>query len=158
MMIRSALLLCVPFLAACDIDAKNPADGDGKVAINGDAQGKVAFDLPFVKGELKLPEGMMQGGEVDIDGVKLMPGSKVTGFSVMAEEDKDSTVNIGFSAPRPPAEVRSYFASEFAKAGAEAATNGDSVTAKSKDGDDIAIAVAPDGAGSKGMITIRSKE
>ena len=150
------LLLAAPLVAGCDIDPKSPAEGETKVAIDGDSSGKVAFDLPFAKGELKLPEGMMNGGEVDIDGVRLAPGSKVTGFSVRADEGRDPMVTIGFSAPQPPAEVRSYFASEFARAGASAATDGSRVTARTRDGDDVAIAVAPEGAGSKGVINIRS--
>lgn len=154
----SALIgLAMPMVAACDIEGKSPAQEDSKVAIDADSRGKVAFDLPFAKGELKLPEGMMSSGEVDIDGVKLVPGSKVTGFSVRADEGRDPMVTIGFSAPRPPAEVRSYFASEFAKAGATAATDGSQVTARTRDGDDVAIAVAPDGSGAKGTIVIRSK-
>ncbi|MEO6433822.1 MAG: hypothetical protein ABIO29_07600 [Sphingomicrobium sp.] len=157
-MIRYATLIALPLLAACDIETRNPADGDSEVAINGDAQGKVAFNLPFAKGELNLPQGMMTKGDIDIDGVKLMPGSKVTGFSVMAEDNKDSTVNIGFSAPRSPAEVRAYFVSEFAKSGAQTTANGASIAAKTKNGDDITIAISPDGAGSKGMIAIRSAE
>lgn len=151
------LLAALPLLAACDIDAKNPANSD-TVMIDADAQGQVAFDLPFARGNIRLPEGMMSSGEVDIDGVKLMPGSKVTGFSVMADEGRDPMVNIGFSAPKSPAEVRSYFASEFARAGAEASADGETVNATTKDGDEVVIAVAPDGAGSKGTITIHSKE
>lgn len=157
-MIRFASILALPIMvSACELGTRDPADGD-TVEINGDSSGKVEFDLPFAKGELKLPEGMMKGGEIDIDGVKLMPGSKVTGFSVMAGEGRESAVTIGFAAPKPPAEVRSYFASEFAKAGAEATANGDTVAAKTKDGDEVQIKVEPAGSGSKGMIAITSKD
>lgn len=158
---RFALLIALPLpllVAGCDVETKNPTNGDGKVTINAAADGKMSFDLPFAKGEVKLPEAMMSRGEVDLDGVKLMPGSKVTGFSVMAGEGEESTVNIGFAAPKPPAEVRAYFVREFAKQGAQAAVAGDNVTATTKDGDNVAIAVSPDGTGAKGMIAIKSKE
>jgi len=152
------MLLPLPLLGACHVDTKNPANGDENVMIKADDKGKVAFDLPFAKGEVKLPEGMMRNGDVDIDGVKLMPGSKVTGFSVMAGEGKESNINIGFSAPKPPAEVSSYFVGEFARQGAQTQVSGNSVVATMKDGDHVMINVDPDGAGSKGMIGIRSKD
>lgn len=155
---RTALLLSLPLLAACNVETRNPAKGDDKVTINADANGQVAFDLPFAKGKMKLPEGMMHNGDVDIDGVKLMPGSKVTGFSVMAGEGKESMVNIGYSAPKPPAEVKSYFANEFARKGAQTTVTGDSVSARMKDGDDVSITIGAEGSGSKGMIAIRSKD
>jgi len=157
-MTRTALLLVLPLLASCNVDTKYPANGDEHVAINADDSGKVSFNLPFASGEVKLPQSMMHNGDVDIDGVKLMPGSKVTGFSVMADEGKKSTVNIAFSAPKPPAEVRSYFASEFARQGAQTAVSGDSVTATTKKGDEVAITVAPEGAGSAGKIAILSND
>lgn len=157
-MTRFAFLLTLPLLAACNVDTKFPANGDEHVAINADDSGKVSFNLPFASGEVKLPEGMMHGGEVDLDGVKLMPGSKVTGFSVMADEGQKSKVNIAFSAPKPPAEVRSYFAAEFAKQGAQTAVSGNSVTATTKDGDEVAITLAPEGAGSVGKIAILSND
>lgn len=157
-MTRYALLLALPLLAGCEVDTRNPADGDANVAINATADGSVSFDLPFARGQMKLPESMMSPGEIDIDGVKLMPGSKVTGFSVMAGEGKESTVNISFSAPKAPAEVRSYFTGEFAKRGAQTSVSGDGVSATTKDGDQVQVQVSPDGTGSKGMIAIRSND
>ena len=70
---RSALLLLVPLLAACNVHSKNPADGDENVSIHADDSGHVSFNLPIAQGQVKLPEGMMNHGDVDIDGVKLMP-------------------------------------------------------------------------------------
>ena len=155
---RFSVLLALSLLAACNVDYKSADGKDDKVAINADDTGKVSFDVPFAKGQVQLPETIMHNGDIDIDGVKLMPGSKVTGFSVMAGEGKEANVNIGFSAPKPPAEVRAYFASAFTKQGAQTALTGDSVTAKTKDGDDVAVTVGADGAGSKGMIAIKSKD
>jgi len=158
-MSRYLLLIALPLAAACDIQAKNPANENGeKVAIEADDKGQVAFDLPFAKGNIKLPNGMMNHGEVDIDGVKLMPGSKVTGFSVLSEKDEQATVDIAFANPKAPAEVRGYFASEFAKQGVTATVEGDAVKATTKDGEDVTISVTPDGMGSAGKIRIVEKD
>ena len=54
----AAMLMLAGSLAACNVQAKHDADkGDGNVAINGSEDGKLSFDLPFAKGEMKLPEG-----------------------------------------------------------------------------------------------------
>lgn len=155
---RSAIFLLVPLLAGCNIHSKNPANDDNdNVTIQADEGGNVAFNLPFVKGQVKVPSGFMHNGDFDIDGVKLMPGSSVTGFSVFAA-DKGSTVNMSFTAPASPDDVRSYFVDQFKQKGVEAAIAGDSVTGKSKDGSPFTIQVGPAANGSQGKIVIQDKD
>lgn len=154
---RSVLVLLVPSLAACNMHSKNPADGDENVTINADQSGHIAFNLPFVKGQVKVPTGMMHNGSFDIDGVRLMPGSSVTGFNVDAG-DHGSTVDMSFTAPASPDEVRSYFLDQFKKQGVEVALAGDSVSGKSKDGSPFAIHIGPSASGSQGKIEIQDKD
>ena len=154
---RIAFLLALPLLAGCNVHSKNPANDDGNVSIHADENGNIAFNLPIAQGQLKIPGNFMHNGNVDIDGVKLPPGSSVNGFSMDAH-DHGATVNIGFTAPGAPADVRSYFADEFKKQGAEAAISGDSVTGKSKDGSPFTIQVSQAGSGSQGKIVIQSKD
>ena len=154
---RSVLLLMLPLLAACDMHSKNLARGDDNVTIKADESGEIAFNLPVVEGRMKLPAGMMHHGDIDIDGVKLMPGSQVTGFSVFAR-DEGSIVNMGFKAPASPDQVRSYYVREFKKQGVEVALAGDKLTGRSRDGSDFTITVAPDGSGSQGKIDIQDKD
>lgn len=154
---RSSLFLIVSLLAGCTMHSKNPANGDDNVTINADQSGKVAFNLPFVKGEVKMPSGFMHNGSFDIDGVKLMPGSQVTGFSVFAR-DEGANVQMTFNAPAPPDQVRSYFVDQFRSKGIKAALAGDAVDGKTKDGSAFTIAVSPSGNGSQGTIDIQSKD
>ena len=154
---RSALLVILPLLAACDVHSKNPAHADENVTIKADEGGNLEFNLPIVEGKLKVPAGMMHHGDIDIDGVKLMPGSTITGFSVFAA-DKGSNVTMTFKAPAPPAAVRSYYVDQFGKQGVEVAASGDSLTGKSKDGSPFTISVSPDGNGSQGKIDIQDKD
>jgi hypothetical protein len=153
---RSTILLLVPLLAACDVHTKNPANGDDNVSINADSSGQVAFNFPFAKGEVKLPAAMMHNGHFDIDGVKLMPGSSVTGFNLDSRNDH-SIVDVSFTAPASPDQVRSYFLDQFKQKGVEAELAGDAVTGKSKDGDPFTIQVGPAATGSQGKITIQDK-
>ena len=154
---RTAVLLVLPLLAACDVHSKRPADADENVTIKADESGHVAFNLPFAEGQVKVPAGMMHNGDVDIDGVKLMPGSKMTGFSVFAG-DKGSTVHLAFTSPARPDEVRNYFADQFGKKGRQVALAGDAVTGKTRDGSAFVIRVTPAANGSQGTIEIQDRD
>jgi hypothetical protein len=158
-MIRSAAaLLAVPLLlSACDVERKHSGDSGDNVSIKADASGNVSFDVPFVKGQVKVPETMLHNGDIDIDGVKLMPGSKLTGFSVFAQ-DKGSKVDMAFTAPAAPEQVRAYYVDQFKAKGVEATLSGDAVSGKSKDGSPFTIQVSPSGSGSVGKIEIQSKD
>ena len=154
-----ALTLCL-VLAGCNVQAKHDNDNDGNETVRisaSDADGNFSFDVPFAKGEVKLPGGAIHGGDIDIDGVKMYPGATVTGLNVNAA-DKNSVVNIGFKAPAPPQKVREYYIDEFKKRGVEASASGDGVSGKSKDGDQFEIHVQPLGGGSQGSVTIHSDD
>jgi hypothetical protein len=154
---RIAFLLALPLLAGCNVHAKNPAHGDDNVSIHADENGNISFNLPIAAGQVKVPSGFMHEGNVDIDGVKLMPGSSVTGFSMDAR-DHGATVNMSFTAPASPDEVRSYFVDQFKKQGVDAAIAGDAVTGKSTDGSPFTIQVSQAASGSQGEIVIQSKD
>jgi len=154
---RSALLLLLPLLAGCNVHSKNPASGDENVSIQADESGQIAFNLPMVEGRVKVPSMVMHNGNIDIDGVRLMPGSSVTGFNVNAG-DKGARVQMSFTAPASPDEVRSYFVDQFRKRGVEAAIAGDAVSGKSKDGNPFVIQVNPAANGSQGRIEIQDKD
>lgn len=155
-MTRAALLLLLPALAACHVQGKDSAASGDNVTINADGNGKVAFDLPFAKGEVKLPAAMMTKGNIDIDGVKLMPGSKLTGFSLNGG-DKDSTVHMSFTAPQPPDAVRAYFLDQFRQKGLSAKATADGVNGTSRDGGAVVIRVSAAGSGSQGTIEAHDK-
>jgi hypothetical protein len=149
--------MLLPLLAGCNVHSKNPANGDDNVSIHADESGHSAFNLPVAEGKLKIPAAMMHNGDFDIDGVKLMPGSSVTGFSVDAG-DKGANVTIAFKASASADEVRSYYVDQFKKQGVEAALAGDAVTGKTSDGSPFAIHVAEAPNGSTGKIEIQDKD
>jgi hypothetical protein len=151
---RTALLVPVLLLGACNFHAKNPAHGDAEVNINANESGQVNFNLPIGSGSIKLPEGAMRNGQFDIDGVKMIPGGTITGFSVFAK-DKGSTVDLAFKAPQSADQVRSYFVDQLKRKGVEATQSGSTVSGKSKDGSDFVIDVESAGQGSTGKITIQ---
>ena len=154
---RLAFLLLLPMLAGCNVHSKNPAAGDDNVSIHADESGNIAFNLPIAEGKLKVPANFMHEGDVDIDGVKLMPGSSLTGFNLDSRNDV-SNVDMSFTSTASPDEVRAYYVDQFRKQGVEAAIAGDAVTGKSKDGGPFTIQVSPAANGSTGKIVIQDKD
>ncbi|HEX3676336.1 MAG TPA: hypothetical protein VHU79_02925 [Sphingomicrobium sp.] len=153
----SALLLLLPLLAGCNVHSKNPATNDENVSVHADDSGHISFNLPIGQGQLKLPTSIMHNGNFDIDGVKLPPGSSVNGFNLDAH-DKGATVDMSFTNPKSPDEVRSYFLDQFKKQGVEAALSQDSVTGKSKDGSPFTIEVSSAAGGSQAKIVVQDKD
>jgi hypothetical protein len=149
--------LALPLLfTGCDAEVGEAAERREKVTIAADADGQVRFDLPFAKGNIKLPAAMMGHSDFDIDGVKMFPGGKITGFNVDAQEGK-ADVNLAFTAPAAPAEVRSYFLKEFEAKGVDAEAKGEGIEARSKEGDTFTMAFAPQGSATQGSIRILAK-
>jgi hypothetical protein len=156
-MTRSALFLLLPLLAGCNVHSKGSANGDDNVSVSADAGGNISFDVPFAKGQVKVPAGFMAKGDVNIDGVKLMPGSQLTGFNLDSHNDL-SNVEMSFTAPASPDQVRSYFIDQFKKQGVAATVSGDALTGKSKDGNPFRIEVGPAATGSQGKIVVQDRD
>lgn len=153
----SALWIVLPLLAGCNVHSKNPANGDENVSVHADNNGHISFNLPIGEGQLNVPTAMMHNGNFDIDGVKLPPGSAVTGFNLDAH-DKGATIDMSFTAKTPPDQLRSYFVDQFRNRGVEASLAGDQVIGKSKDGSPFTISVSPSPNGSQGKIMLEDRD
>jgi hypothetical protein len=154
---KGLTFLAIPaLLAGCHSSVKNPANSDETVTMSGQANGQVSFNFPFAQGHVKIPESMMKNGQFDIDGVKMIPGGTLNGFSVNAG-DSGSTVNVGFKSPASAKDTQAYFLDQFRQKGVEAEAAGDSITGKPKDGDTFVIHIASAANGSTGTIQIQSK-
>lgn len=152
----SLLLLIVLPLGGCRV-SHGDGTGDANVTINAAETGQVSFNLPFAKGEVRLPQGAFANGQFDIDGVKMVPGGTVHGFNMHAGE-KGATVHLAFDAPTSPEAVRTYFLQQFKEKGDVAEQSGNAISGKTKDGDSFIITVEPAAAGSSGSIAIQSKD
>jgi hypothetical protein len=153
-MLKIAALAPLLLLAACDAEVKAPAAGDETVQMKADADGRVAFNLPFAKGEVKLPTGVLSNANFDIDGVKMMPGASLTGFNLDAGKDNAGKVNFTLTAPATPQEVKTYFLNQFRAQGAEAAMVADAIQGTTKEGATFVMRFAPQGTGTSGTIEL----
>ncbi len=150
---RYLALFAIPLLAACHSEPKHAADQNGDVEIGND-EGRVAFDLPFVKGDIKLPAALARHGKVDIEGVGLPDGARMSGFSVIAEDD-GAKVNIGFKSPDTPEQVKSHFLNAFKAKGLSAELKDGAVVTATSDGKPVTITAEAESEGSTGMISIK---
>lgn len=163
----AALIAPVLLLAACgkggDGDGTDISlqDKDGNVVASADDKsGAVSVNVPGFSARLNLPKMEMNADDLDIDGVKLYPGSKVSGMNIHdGGEGKDDVVDIRFSAPAAPDKVQAYFLKAFSDKGEPLTAAGSGLAGKGKDGGDVRIDLKPaaDGA-TAGVITLASKD
>lgn len=141
-------------LSGCDADVKLPPKHGESVQMKADADGKVKFDLPFAKGEIKLPAAMMAHGKLNLDGVQLPEGSSMSDFNLDAKEGQPAKVNMSFTAPMAPEAVKQHFLQQFSKEGVKAEVAGDAIQGTTKEGTRFALRLTPAGAGTNGTISI----
>jgi hypothetical protein len=136
---RTALLLMVPLaLAACNRHrteettttvtkdgvttttvttrkvGAHDRDGDDKT-VSG-----LNIDTDKFKANIEIPGMTFGSDDMDMDGMKLYPGSKVKGMRVKASDhdgDKRGTVTIDFTSPAAPAAVADHMKAQAEKAG-----------------------------------------
>ena len=173
---RKAMLgLAVPLvlLAACsvkvgkdDADANTASvkvDEDGNVAITAnDGAGGVALSVPGFEGKMKIPGMKLGGGNMDIDGMKLYPGSELSAINVTDREGPNNgVVDMRFTAPATPDKVAAYYAAAARdKDFSDIKVTNDGgkavFSAKKADGDDLTISMDPGtGGSSTGRILIK---
>jgi hypothetical protein len=157
-MLRIAAITPLLLLAACDAEVREPAPWDETVQMKADADGRVAFNLPFAKGEVKLPTGVLSNANFDIDGVKMMPGASLTGFNLDAGKDNPGKVNFTFTAPATPEQVKTYFIDQFKAQSVEAAMVADVLQGVTRDGSTFRMRFAPEGTGTSGTIELDAKQ
>lgn len=171
------LMVPLVLLAACGMKAgKDEASGgdmaslsigeDGNVSITAnDGAESVAVSLPGFEGKMKIP-GLQLGGEnLDIDGMKLYPGSAVKGIDVTDQKGSgNSRVEMRFTSPATPDKVAAYYAKtaraeDFSDINVTSKDGTATFTAKQSDGDEVTILMNPAAGGTTaGQIVIRGQK
>ena len=168
---RKAMLgLAIPLalLAGCEVkvgkdDASVKAGDEGNVAIAADGDHGISIKVPGFEGKMNIPGVELGGDTMDIDGIKLYPGSTLHGINVTDRKGAgNGAVDMRFTSPAAPDKVADYYAAaardkgftaiNVAKAGGTA-----TLTATNPDGDPMTITMAPDKAGTTGRILIKDK-
>jgi hypothetical protein len=147
-------------ISIASADTADTEEGTVNIDANTDT-GKFELKLPGgIEANVKVPGGMVDKADFDIDGVGLYPGAKVGSVNVKAltgkgDSNGSATVKIGFSAPADAAAVADWYQQQFEAKKVAVTRSGETLSGKTEDGDDFTLAIAQAGAGaSKGELTI----
>ncbi|MBP8234904.1 MAG: hypothetical protein KAY22_21655 [Rhizorhabdus sp.] len=169
---KTIVMAALPLLllAACEVkvndDTKSDANASAgdSAAISIDAGGNVAMgsgDQPTSL-SLSIPGIELGGEDMNIDGMKLYPGSKMTGVNVTDKDGGNGRVEIRFVSPAAPDVVARYYADAAGQAdftGVKLAKSGaaSTVTAVNGEGDPMTITLQPASKGTQGSIVMTDK-
>ncbi|WP_340314238.1 hypothetical protein [Rhizorhabdus argentea] len=163
-------VLAVPMLllAGCepkvgkDAEGSTRSDTKGDVAISQpDAAQGVSIAIPGLDGRMKIPGLSLSGDDMDIDGIKPYPGTKLNSLNVTARESAGGgVVEMRFTSPAAPDVVAAYYvkaarASGFTGVGVASAGGKATLTATKPGGDAVTIEMAPGGRGTAGRILVK---
>ncbi len=158
-----SMLIGLGILSACSEgddrgrDAQNDNGADLSMRIDGgnEGAGKISVAIPGIGRKLKLPALSLGKTDVDIDGVKLYPGAKVTGVDVAGQEGaSEGGVVIKFDSPAAPQAIQSYYLDALRKKGLTASAEGTGVSGHDHDGKSFRIDLDAQGSGTRGVIHI----
>ncbi|GAA4767482.1 hypothetical protein GCM10023219_11430 [Stakelama sediminis] len=130
--------------------------GNATIASVDGKTGKVSVKLPGFSGSLDLPKLHLDGSDVDIEGVHLYPGSKVTGVDVMAKDNPDKGgAKIAFDSPASVDIVRQWFRGKFQNSGFSVNAAGQGLSGTTKEGKAYTLDLSGDGGDStKGVLSV----
>ena len=125
----------------------------------------ISVSLPGFGAKMNVPGIELGGDNMDIDGMKLYPGTEVKGINVTDQKGPgNSRVEMRFTSPASPDKVAAYYASaardeDFSDINVVNKDGGATLTAKKSDGDDVTITMAPAAGGAtSGQILIRGQK
>jgi hypothetical protein len=153
------LIIAVPLvLAACQVKVgKDETDNGASVSVGADGNVSVrsaegdkglAISVPGFEAKMNIP-GLQMGGEnMDIDGMKLYPGTKLDAINVNGH-DKEGGVDMRFTSAAAPAALARYYADsarahDFANVKVTTDGAASTLTADKPDDDKLTITMAPD--------------
>jgi hypothetical protein len=134
------------------------ADGEGNVVVAAaeEPQG-MSVSVPGFQAKVNIPGLELDSEHLDIDGLKLYPGTRVTTVNVNSKEG--AGVMMHFTSPGTPAQLAQYYADSarqhnFTDVSVRSDTVRSTLAATKPDGDRLTIALAPAANGSSGQITV----
>lgn len=153
-----SMLIGLGVLSACNdpderrVSAQNDNASDVSMSIDGGNNGSGA------KISLSLPSLKLDNPDIDIDGVKLFPGAKVTGVDISGQDGRsEGGVIVRFNAEAPPAKIRDYYLAAFKQKGVTAAARGTGIVGTDHDGTPFRIDLEANDAGTRGAIHMGNK-
>lgn len=165
---RSALLASAALLvlSACHASVNvgdDTKDEGGNVHLamgDGKDKNQVSLEIPGLSAKVSLPD-MHLGSHMDMDGIKLAPDSDVKTVDVQGDDKgakEEGRVHMEFTNKSTPASLIDYYKQAASEAGYSDVTATATGVSAIKGQKQFALSVAPDGAGSRGTITLRGRD
>ena len=157
-----SMIIGLGVLSACNdpderqVSAQNDNGGELSMSIDGgddrgrkDSGARVSIGLPSLK---------LNNPDVDIDGVKLYPGARVTGVDISGEDGQsEGGVTIRFISDAAPDKIRDYYLMAFMAKGMTATVTRGGVAGTDHDGKPFRISLTANGDGTRGTIHMGNK-
>lgn len=157
---RRLALFALLALAACDRADKGTSiaittDNGSQVAAVDGATGEFKIDAPGFKGAFSLPRMQLDADSFDLNGVKLYPGSSITGMNIIGKEGSDGGIRVTFDSPAAPTAVRDWFLGRLNQAGYTVSASSRGLFGETEDDKPFRIDLTPAGTDrSTGVISI----
>lgn len=166
----TAVLAAMTLVSACGrsddkadgthISISGKTDKGTDASLNADEDGTVKIDVPGFQAKVNLPRIKLDAQNMDIDGVKLYPGSTVTSVNIIADNkngaDENDKIEIVFDAPADVAKVRTWFTERMKAEKFTVTETPTGLGGTTDDGDPFRLDFTPGAAGhSTGTIAIR---
>jgi hypothetical protein len=137
-------------LAACDFVVQKAEErAAAEIGNAAGGLGNAAMNL-----DLKLPAELLNSGKFEISGVPMVPGGTITGMKVDAGGQGAPRIDLSFTAPTSPAEVKNYFVEQFRAQGIAADLAADVLTGTTREGQAFTMRFSPEGSGTSGTIRL----
>ena len=157
-----SMLVALGMLSACgepddrnrNAQADSGSDAARNVESGADGTTKVSIGIP----KIGLPSLKLNRTDIDIDGVKLYPGARVTGIDVSGQEGQsEGGIGIRFDADAKPEAVRDYYLAAFKTKGLQATALGQAIVGRDHEGTPFRIDLEPQGEGTRGVVHVGQK-
>ena len=165
MFARLLLLLPIVLLAACDRKGDGTAvdirsdNGSTRISAESGKEGRLKIDTPGVKADVNIPFLGALTGNMEIDGLRLYPDSKVAGIHANADDAKDEgAFNLRFIAPAGRDKVAAWFQQQFDANDFKMTLQGNRFTGTSEEGKPVTLDMRDSANGTtEGELSIRDK-
>lgn len=152
-------LVALP-LAACGGGGGNSTqisisseDGDGNTSITA-KDGNYSIHAPGFSGSFKLPGIAIQGDDLDIDGIKLPPKSRITALDAKDGQGDSDHATIKFETEMAPADARDWLKTKMLARGYRVETRGSGLAGATHDGSKFTLDLSPKGNGTAGVYAV----
>ena len=147
-------------LAACDGADGNSTeisitsdDADANTSITA-KDGNYAIKAPGFSGSFKLPGIVLQGDDLDIDGVKLPPKSRITALDAKDRHGSDDHATFRFETEMAPVDALAWFKNEMLARGFRVETKDAGLAGSTRDGSKFTLDLSAKGSGTAGTYAI----